>query len=152
MIRGVALADARTIVVPVDGSPASLEAVGLACRLARQRKGNVYAIYVIEVDRTLPLDAELVDETRQGESVLRSAQEIAKKADYLVMGEILQAREAAQAITSEAIERRADAVILGLGYERPFGEFQLQRTAQQVLRHAPCQVWICRQAPEEMPE
>ena len=47
----VALADAKNILVPVDGSEASLEAIGLACRLARKRKGCVYAIYVIEVDR-----------------------------------------------------------------------------------------------------
>ena len=143
------LAETKNILVPVDGSAASMEAVGLACRIARQRKGDVYAIYVIEVDRTLPLDAELIDETAQGEAVLNTAREIARKWDQPVTVEILQAREAAQAITSEAIERGVDAVVMGVDHERPFGEFQLQRTAQQVLRHAPCQVWVCRKEPAE---
>jgi len=144
----VALADAKNILVPVDGSEASLEAIGLACRLARKRKGCVYAIYVIEVDRTLPLDAELIEEAIAGEAILQSAREAAKKWDFPVTVEMLQAREAAQAITSEAIERQVDAVIMGIEHERPFGEFQLQRTAVQVLKHAPCQVWICRKEPE----
>lgn len=149
-MREVLLADAKSILVPVDGSVASLEAVGLACRLARHRKGEVYAIYVIEVDRTLPLDAELIDETAQGEAVLQSAKQIARKADFPITIEILQAREAAQAITSEAIERGVDAVIMGVDHDRPFGEFQMQRTAVQVLKHAPCQVWICRKEPREI--
>src|SRR5437016_3386271 len=128
------LAETKNILVPVDGSAASMEAVGLACRIARHRKGDVYAIYVIEVDRTLPLDAELIDETAQGEAILKSAREVARKWDQPVTVEILQAREAAQAITSEAIERGVDAVIMGVDHERPFGEYQLQRTAQQVLK------------------
>ena len=148
-MENIALAEAKNILVPIDGSEASLEAVGLACSLARRRKGCVYAIYVIEVDRTLPLDAELVDETAAGEAVLRSATAVARKWDYPVTAEILQAREAAQAITSEAIERKVDAVIMGIEHERPFGEFQLQRTAAQVLKHAPCQVWVCRKEPRE---
>lgn len=134
--------------MPVDGSRASLEALSLACTVAKRRKGSVYAIYVIEVDRSLPLDAELVEEAAAGEAVLSAAREIAKKQDYQVRAEILQAREAAQAISSEAIERGVDAIIMGIDYDRPFGEFQLQRMAMQVLKHAPCQVWVCRRTVE----
>ena len=140
----VALADVKDVLVPVDGSEASLDALGLACRVVAKRKGSVYAIYVIEVDRALPLDADLFDEPAAGEAVLKNARTIGRKWDTEVQAEILQARDAAQAISSEAIERNVDAVILGIEYDRPFGEFQLQRHAVQVLKHTPCQVWICR--------
>lgn len=149
-MREAALADVKDILVPVDGSEASLDALGLACRLVGKRRGcSVYAIYVIEVDRALPLDADLFDETAAGEAVLKKARTIGREWDTDVQAEILQARDAAQAISSEAIERNVDAVILGIEYDRPFGEFQLQRHAVQVLKHTPCQVWICRRPIEE---
>ncbi|GAG52147.1 unnamed protein product, partial [marine sediment metagenome] len=64
----------KEILVPVDGSQAGLEALALACLLARRNKGRVYAVYVIEVARTLPLDADLSPEAREGEEVLARAE------------------------------------------------------------------------------
>ena len=148
-MHNVPLADVKDVLVPVDGSEASLDALGMACRLVQRHKGNVFAIYVIEVDRSLPLDADLYDETAAGEAILENARAIGRKWDTDIEAEILQARDAAQAISSEAIERKVDAVILGIEYDRPFGEFQLQRHAQQVLKHTPCQVWVCRRGIQE---
>ena len=36
-----------------------MDAVLLACSIAKKNKGKVYAVHVIEVKRSLPLDAEL---------------------------------------------------------------------------------------------
>ena len=148
-MRDVPIAEVKDVLVPVDGSDASLDALGMACRLVQKRKGSVYAIYVIEVDRALPLDADLYDETAAGEAVLKDARSIGRKWDTEIQAEILQARDAAQAISSEAIERKVDAVIMGIEHDRPFGEFQLQRHAQQILKHTPCQVWVCRRGIQE---
>ena len=60
-------------------------------------------------------------------------------------GELLQAREAGQAIVDEARDRGVDAIILGIGYKRLIGAFQVGRTADFVLKNAPCQVWVVRQ-------
>ena len=49
---------ASRILVPVNGNPTDQEAVALACEIARRAKSAVYAIYVIEVKRTLPLDVD----------------------------------------------------------------------------------------------
>lgn len=136
----------REILVPVDGSEASLDALALACHLAKRNKGRVYAVYVIEVARTLPLDAELTPEARQGEEVLTRAEEVARTLDFAVAGELLQARDAGHAIVDEAIERDVDGIILGMSYKRPLGEFQMGRTAQYVIKNAPCQVLVSRAA------
>lgn len=130
--------------MPVDGSQASLDALALACTLAKRNKGRVYAVYVIEVARTLPLDADLTPEARRGEEVLSKAEELADSLDFEVTGEILQARDAGHAIVDEAIERGVDGIIVGMDYERPLGEFQMDDTAQYVLKNAPCEVVICR--------
>jgi nucleotide-binding universal stress UspA family protein len=136
----------KEILVPVDGSQASREALALACLLARRNKGRVYAVYVVEVARTLPLDADLSPEARRGEEVLARAEEVADSLDFEVTGELLQARDAGHAIVDEAIERDVDGILLGMEYEKPLGEFQVGRTSQYVLRHAPCQVVLCRSA------
>ena len=136
----------REILVPVDGSEASLDALALACLLAKRNKGRVYAVYVIEVARTLPLDAELTPQARQGEEILTRAEEVAHSLDFEVAGELLQARDAGHAIVDETIERNVDGIILGMSYKRPLGEFQMGRTAQYVIKNAPCQVIVSRAA------
>ena len=135
--------------VPVDGSHASLQAVALACDIARKNKGSVSVVHVIEVKRTMPLDAELEGEAAAGEEILTQAARVAREQDFDVDSEILQAREASHAIVDEAIERGADLIILGMEYKQPFGEFQLGRVIQYVMRSAPCEVWVCRHPVKE---
>ncbi len=136
----------KEILVPVDGSQASLDALALACLLARQNKGKVYAVYVIEVARTLPLDAELSPETTKGEEILAGAEQVADSLEFEIITEILKARDAGPAVVDAAIEHVVDGILVGVEYKRPLGEFQLGRTSQYILRNAPCQVIICRSA------
>jgi nucleotide-binding universal stress UspA family protein len=139
----------KVILVPTDGSPASMRAVTLACSIARRNKGRVYVVHVIEVKRSLPLDADLEPEAGEGERILLQAEKAAHEQDFEVQGELLQAREAGHAVVDEAVERGVDAIILGVDYKRPVGDFQVGRLAQYVLKNAPCVVWICRQPVEE---
>lgn len=140
------MATPQTILVPLTNSPASLEAVTIACNLVKPRKGRVYAIHVIEVLRSLPLNAELEGEARRGEQVIRRAEELADELGAQLTGQLLQARDAGQAIVDEAVERQIEAIILGQPYERIPGSLPLGRTAAYVLKNATCQVWIVRQA------
>jgi nucleotide-binding universal stress UspA family protein len=135
--------------VPVDGSHASMQAVALACDIARSNKGKVYVVHVIEVKRTLPLDAQLEAEEAAGDEILAGAERVARDQDFDVEGEILHAREASPAIVDEAIERGVDLIVLGMDYQQPFGEFQLGRVVRYVLKSAPCEVWVCRHPVEE---
>lgn len=139
-----AMLDARRFLVPCDGSLASYEALAFACAQAKRNKGKVFAVHVIEVKRTLPLDAEMVTEAQRGESILTEVERIAKEMDVTIDGELLQAREAGHAIVDEAEERTIDVIVFGTEYTRPFGEYQAGRTTQFVMKHAPCQVWVFR--------
>lgn len=138
-----------SILVPVDGSNASLQAVALACDIARKNKGTVYVVHVIEVKRTLPLDASLDSEAITGEEILARAEEVAREQKLNVRSEIIQAREASHAIVDEAMARSVDLVILGMEYQQPFGEFQLGRLIEHVMKSAPCEVWVCRHPARE---
>lgn len=118
----------------------------MACMIAKQRRGRVLAVHVIEVLRSLPLNAELESEARRGEQILRRAEEAASHAGMHLNAQLLQARDAGQAIVDEARDRDVDAVVLGIGYKRLIGTFQVGRTADFVLKNAHCQVWVVRQA------
>lgn len=130
--------------MPVDGSPAAFSALALACSLTRKNKGTIYAVYVIEVARNLALDAEMTSEAEKAEGVLKQAEDIAEELDGKIEGEILQARDAGHAIVDEAIERDVSAIILGVEYEKPLGEFEMGHTATYVVQHAPCKVVMLR--------
>lgn len=139
----------RDILVPVNGTPVSYDALSLGCSLAKRNKGKVYGVYVIEVARTLALDAELNDDATTAESVLVRSEQIAEEIDTKLEGEILQARDAGHAIVDEAIERDVSAIVLGVAYDKPLGEFEMGRTAKYVIEHAPCQVILLRGAVRE---
>jgi nucleotide-binding universal stress UspA family protein len=121
-----------------------MDAVALACSIAKKNRGKVYAVHVIEVRRSLPLDAELTDEASSGEDILVRAEKIAQEAGFELDGELLQAREAGHAIVDEAMERGVDLILLGAEHKAPLGEYQMGRLTQYVLRAAPCSVWLWR--------
>jgi len=137
--------ETQKILVPVNGNTTDGRTVSLACQMAKRARGRVYAIYVIEVKRTLPLDADLVDQRAQADTILDAAEHIADEWDMEIETEILQARDIGAAIVEEAVESHADLVVLGLPYTKVYGEFDLGKTVPYVLKHAPCEVWVCRE-------
>ena len=134
----------KSVLVPVDGSEASLMAVEFACNMAKRSRGRVHAVYVIEVKRSLPLDADLVVEAQRGEEILNLAEIAGKRQDFEVEGDLLQARDAGHAIVDEAVERQADAIVVGVSFRRPYGEFELGKVPSHVLKTAQCQVLLLR--------
>src|SRR5688572_30472984 len=118
----------KSVLVPVSGDSTDEEAIALACDVARKNKGRVYVLYVIEVQRMLPLDADLPTESEKGERVLELAERYAKARDFSVESDLLQAREIGPAIVDEAVERAVDLIILGMAYTKHFGEFSLGKT------------------------
>lgn len=137
----------RSFLVPLDGSEGCYHALNVACDVAKRAHASVHVLYVIEVPRSLPLDAEIVQEMRRGDDVLERAEQIAGRYGLRVEGSLVQARQAGHAIVDEATERGVDAVVIGVNYDRPYGRFALGAMPQYVLEHATAQVWILREQP-----
>jgi nucleotide-binding universal stress UspA family protein len=144
-----ALSRLKSFIVPLDGSEASFNALAEACDVARRTKARVNVLYVIEVPRTLPLDAELADEAQRGEAILDRAEQIGNSFKVHLEADLLQARQAAHAVVDEAIERGVDAIVVGIDYHRPHGHFALGRLPTYVLEHSPTEVWLIRYPPPE---
>ncbi|MPZ14439.1 MAG: universal stress protein [Chloroflexi bacterium] len=144
-VAGGVMLDAKRILVAVNGNATDTTIVMLAAHTAKRTKGHIYAIHVIEVRRTLPLDADLPEERQRADGILDTAEHAAEDLGQTLETEILQARDIGTAIVEEAIESRAELVLLGIPYRRKFGEFDLGRTVPYVLKNAPCEVWVCRE-------
>ncbi len=133
------------ILVAANGKDADDEAVKLACDLAKKSKAKVCVVYVIEVKRSLPLDAVIESEIRKAEEVLARAEDIAADKDYEVETDLIQAREVGPAIVDEAMGREVDLILMGVTYKKRFGSFSLGRVIPYVLEEAPCRVLLCRE-------
>lgn len=133
------------ILVPVNGTAVDDEVIRLACRLAKKDKGKIWAVYVITVRRSLPLDAEIEPEIRKAEAILDRTEGIADEEDYELETDLFQSREPGPTIVDEAIERKADLILMGIEYKKRFGQFSLGNVVPYVLENAPCQVILYQQ-------
>ena len=133
------------ILVPISGTEADEEAMKLACGLAKKNKGRIWAVYVITVNRALPLDAEIEPEIQKAEEILDHVEMVAEEQGYEVEAEALQAREAGPAIIDEAVERGIDLILMGVKYKRWFGQFSLGNVVPYVLKNSPCPVILYHQ-------
>ena len=135
----------QSILVPVSGTDIDEEAIKLACRLARADKAKIWAVYVIPIQRTLPLDAEIEAEVQKAEEILDRMERVARGDNYVIETDLLQAREAGPTIVDEAIEREVDLILMGVSYKRRFGQFSLGNVVPYVLKNAPCRVILYHQ-------
>ncbi|MBI4670550.1 MAG: universal stress protein [Chloroflexi bacterium] len=135
----------KRILVPVEGAATDEEGVMLACALGKKDKAELLLLYVIEVRRNLPIDAEMGEEVERGEQVLDNIQRFANKGGCNVQTDLLQAREAGAAIVNEAVEREVDLIVMGVPYHEKFGDYCVEPRAQFVLENAPCRVILARE-------
>ena len=135
----------KKILVPISGNGADGEAIALACTLAKKPKAKVYVVYIIEVERSLPIDVQVASEVERSEKILTGAEDIAADIGYDIETDLLQAREVGPGIIDEAMERGIDLIVMGVGYKMHFGEFDLGKAIPYVLKEAPCRVLLFRE-------
>lgn len=128
----------------VSGAPTDEQVISVARDLTRHCKGRVWALYVIEVPPTLPVDAETPAATALGEAVLERMEERGRALKTKVEGYILQARDTGAAVVREAVERGADVTVIGMPCAERYGSPSLGETVPYLLRHSPNRVVVCR--------
>ena len=138
------LPTAQTVLVPLVGSSLDESALKVAGEVARESSGRVHVLYIIEVPRAVPLDAPMDEQVRNGERILKDIEDHWPHKKTSVATELLQARQAGPAIVTEAVERGADLVIMGIDHERRYGDYSLGSSTAHVLQHVPSALWILR--------
>ncbi|HEY7590752.1 MAG TPA: universal stress protein [Candidatus Limnocylindrales bacterium] len=134
----------------LNGGSSDRRIVRLAADLARPSKAELLAVHVVEIDWTLPLDADVASTSDEAQQVLDLAEGVAEANKSRLEPILLQARDVGAALVDEAVERGADLLVLGLPYRKRFGgDFAIGKTIPYVLKNAPCAVWVVR---DPMPE
>lgn len=91
------------ILVPVSGTAADEGAIELACSLVnRKGKGTIFAVYVIPIDRSLPVDAEVESEIAHADTILSAIEKQVRRQGCDAKTDVLQAREVGPAIAEVA--------------------------------------------------
>ena len=136
----------RRAVLALSGSPTDATIVRLAAELARATKAELIGVHVVEVDWTLPLDADIAGRSEEAQRVLDMAEGVADTVKATLEPVLLQARDVGAALVDEAAERDADLLVCGLPYKRRFGgDFAIGRTIPYIFKNAPCAVWVVRE-------
>jgi nucleotide-binding universal stress UspA family protein len=140
-------------VIALSGNPNNAALVRLVAELGRHVKAELVGVHVVEVDWTLPLDADIAGGSDEAQRVLDTAEAVAEEVNVKLEPVLLQARDVGPALVDEAAERQADLLVVGLAYRKRFGgDFAIGRTVPYVLKNAPCAVWVVREPiPEEGP-
>ena len=134
----------RVIAVVAD-DPSDINTVSRAADIVRDDRGHLYVIYVIKVERSLPLDAEIEDQIARGEQVLHRSERLARLPRSAIDSQLLQARDIGPAVVHEAVVRDADAIVIGTSYPTDYGSFSIGNDIPYILEHAPCDVILWRE-------
>jgi nucleotide-binding universal stress UspA family protein len=138
-------------VIALNGGSTDDRIVQLVTGFTRASSVELIAVHVVEVDWTLPLDADIAGNSEEAQRVLDMAESVAEDSKAKLEPVLLQARDVGAALVDEASERDADLLVVGLPYRKRFGgDFAIGRTIPYVLKNAPCAVWVVREPiPEE---
>lgn len=133
----------KRVLLAVKGDSVSEDAFHIASTLAKQDKGKVLAAYVIEVKRSLPIDAEIPIETTRSEKILSQIENLAKTSKCPVEANILQSRQAGPAIVQEAINKEVDLIVADIGNISVNIGDSISQMSSYILHNASCRVIFC---------
>src|SRR5512136_2563287 len=132
----------KKILVPTSGTTYSERGIELACRLGEEQKAEIYLVNVIEVPRTLPLEAPMPETEAKAEDIIKRGEEIISLRGLHGIGEIQRGRVAGEEIIRIAKDCEADLIVMGIRSEIRMAQEILGRTSDLVLRRAPCEVIV----------
>jgi nucleotide-binding universal stress UspA family protein len=140
------------ILVPIDGSKNSMEAVKIALKYAKATKTDIYLMTVIPF--ISGLDLELSASAREsiensmksrGEEILKEAQNILSAEGVTANTIISSAISAADEIINFAEKEKVDLIIIGSrGVGGVATRFLMGSVASKVVSNAPCSVYVVK--------
>jgi nucleotide-binding universal stress UspA family protein len=142
------------ILVPVDGSQNSMEAVKVALKYAKATKTDIHLMTVTPFIPGLDLeisagamDSMTESMKRRGEEVLGKAQDILKAEGVSAKTVLASSISAADDIISFAEKEKVDLIIIGSrGLGSAATRFIMGSVASKVVTHAPCNVYVVKTA------
>ncbi len=134
----------QSILAPLVAGDQAREAMHIAARLAAERRSTIVAMRVIVVPLDLPLNADLPEQESLADELLDEAHDIGDLYGVRVVERVVRGRNAGAEIVAEAERRNAEIIVMGAPRlpHRTRTSAIFGKTADYVLRHAPCRVMI----------
>jgi nucleotide-binding universal stress UspA family protein len=138
------------IVVPVDGSEPSNEAVKLALRLASEGQAEVIFVHAVELHKIValaapaPMDPSYAIDAAcaAGRELLDQMEEQAESAGVRVACELPE-DEVISSVLEVARQRKADLIVVGSHGRSGIPRALLGSVAEGILRRSPIPVLVC---------
>jgi APA family basic amino acid/polyamine antiporter len=133
----------RHILLPVR-SGTQVEAVQVACELAKLHGAKLSTLHVIEVPFSMPLDTPLPHRVEMAASVLKAVEAITRDQGVDTKLQIVRARSMPEAILDFIHKGKHDLLVLGALKGHKDGDQKgVSPTTEKLMREAPCRVWVC---------
>jgi nucleotide-binding universal stress UspA family protein len=140
------------ILVPVDGSKYSTEAVKVASDYAKTKKADITIITVTPFVPGLDLEISAKEMASLNESMKRRGEDVLEKAKGIFTAEGITARtvlssaiSAADEIIGLAEKEKMDLIVIGnRGLGGDATRFFMGSVASKVASHAPCSVYVVK--------
>lgn len=139
----------KRLLVPIDFSECSVKALQYALPFARQFGGSLTLLHVVQVypsPEVVDVNLPLV-ERRMQESAITELKTLAERevgADIPTETVVRLGQPYAE-IVEEARARRSDLIVLSTHGYTGLRHFLLGSTAERIVRHAPCPVFVVRE-------
>lgn len=138
----------RRILVPVDGSPTSTQALATAIVLAADSGGRLRIVHSADEPAyfgALDISAQALQAVRDaGTRVLEDALAGARNAGVPAESRLLDPQPLGEAVAQEARAWNADLIVVGSHGRRGLGRLMLGSGAEQIIRSAPVSVLVIR--------
>ncbi|HET9623239.1 MAG TPA: universal stress protein [Kofleriaceae bacterium] len=140
----------KNVLVPIDFSPRSREAMNLAAEVAQAGGGGITLIHVVELPvawgelRPFDVDREL---SHRAVAELKTwADELAGKTAVAVSTRVCVGNPGHQLLDVLGSELAFDLVVIGSHGRTGLARLALGSVAEKIIRHAPCAVLVTRHA------
>jgi len=139
---GAAPVEYASVVLAFEDGTYSEGAAATALKLASHKRGDVRVVVTVTVPQHLDLDAPLPEAEATAQAIIEATRQWAGRGQR-IKGVIAKVRaaEAGHRIVREAVESRADAIVMAMPHHRPPGKV-LNKTLETVLGKRPCRVII----------
>lgn len=140
------------ILVPVDGSKYSMEAISVAIDYAKTKSVEIYLINVVPFIEWIDLEVSAhyrdkikEDLGKKGEHIVQQACGILTAADIIVNCKtVVASASVPDAIVDFAEKEKIDLIIIGSRGLGPSARFKMGSVASKVVKHAPCSVYVVK--------
>lgn len=140
------------ILVPVDGSKHSTEALHTAIDYIKTKGAELYILTVIPWFEDIDLEISAANRESLKKSFEQRGESIVNKACDIASGEnlkphckaIVASTSAPDAIIDFAEKEKIDLIIIGSRGLSPSSRFRMGSVASKVARHSPCSVYVVK--------